>query len=54
MIKGPLITNPLVLPDTTPEQTMAGVAPEGVVIVIVEPVMFVNKPVFPVTIAPDT
>ena len=33
---------------------MAGVAPEGVVIVIVEPVMFVNKPVFPVTVAPET
>ena len=33
---------------------MAGVAPETVVIVIVEPVMFVNKPVFPVTVAPET
>ena len=31
MISGPLITNPLVLPETTPEHTIAGVTPEGVV-----------------------
>jgi hypothetical protein len=54
IVKGPWIINPEVPPDTTPEQITAGVAPEGVVIVIVLPVMFVNKPVFPVTVAPET
>jgi hypothetical protein len=47
---GPWITNPLVPPDTTPEQTIAGVAPDGVVTVSVLPVISVNRPVLPVTV----
>jgi hypothetical protein len=48
-----LIINPLVLPETTPEQIIAAVAPDGVVILRVLPVIFVNKPVFPVIVAPE-
>jgi hypothetical protein len=54
MINGPWITNPLVPPDTTPEHTIAGVAPEGVVTASVLPVIDVNLPVLPVIVAPDT
>jgi hypothetical protein len=54
IISGPWITNPLALPETTPEHTMAGVAPDGVVILSVLPVMFVNVPVAPVTVTPET
>jgi hypothetical protein len=32
MIKGPLITNPEALPETTPEQIKAGETPDTVVI----------------------
>ncbi len=41
-------------PETTPEHTMAGVAPEGVVTASVLPVIDVNVPVSPVTKAPET
>ena len=43
---------PLVLPDTTPEQIIAGVAPEGVVTASVLPVILVNNPVVPVIVIP--
>jgi hypothetical protein len=43
-----------VLPDTTPEQTMAGVAPDGVVIARVEPVILVRFAVSPVIVEPET
>ena len=42
------------LPETTPEQTMAGVAPDGVVTLSVLPVILVNVPVAPVTVTPET
>ena len=45
MINGPWITNPEVPPDTTPEHTIAGVAPDGVVIASVTPVTEVKVPV---------
>jgi hypothetical protein len=45
MINGPWITNPEVPPDTTPEHTIAGVTPDGVVIASVAPVIEENVPV---------
>jgi len=59
--------NPPVSPETTPEQTMAGVAPDGVVIWRVDPVIVarfatspviddpeseIKCPLIPVTVAP--
>ncbi len=44
------ITNPLALPETTPEHTMAGVAPEGVVTLNVDPVIDVKVPVVLLTV----
>jgi len=57
MINGPWITNPEVPPDTTPEHTMAGVTPDGVVIASVAPVIEVKSPevnlaVTPVVVVP--
>jgi hypothetical protein len=45
MINGPWITNPEVPPDTTPEHTIAGVTPDGVVMASVAPVTEVKVPV---------
>jgi hypothetical protein len=53
MINGPLIIKPLALPDTTPEQTMAGVVPDGVVIASVAPVIFVMLALVPEIFAPE-
>ena len=39
-------------PDTTPEQTIAGVTPEGVVTLSVPPVIFVKSPVVNVAVTP--
>jgi hypothetical protein len=50
--RGLWIMNPLVPPDTTPEQTIAAVAPEGVVMFNVDPVMLPNAPVVPVIVVP--
>jgi hypothetical protein len=50
IINGPWITNPLALPETTPEHTMAGVAPEGVVTLNVDPVIDVKVPVVLLTV----
>jgi hypothetical protein len=49
---GPWIINPLVPPDTTPEQIIAGVTPEGVVTLSVLPVIFVKAPVVNVAVTP--
>ena len=48
-----MIIKPLALPETTPEQTMAGVAPDGVVIASVPPVMLVIVALVPEMFAPE-
>ncbi len=45
---------PPVPPDTTPEQTIAGEAPDGLVIASVLPVISVKLAVSPVTVVPET
>lgn len=51
---GPWIIKPPAPPDTTPEQTIAAVAPEGVVTFNVAPVILPKAPVAPVTVVPET
>ena len=50
MINGPLIINPLALPDTTPEQTKVGVEPDPAVRAKVLPVILRKVAVVPVMV----